>query len=186
MAKRAKRPAQPLADLRRRADEEARMRGLELVDVVMARESVGSVLRFTIDRAAGGITLDDCEGFHRQALKFAQDLEYDYMEVTSPGADRPLKTERDFESALWQRVEVRFYRQIEGAKQLTGQLVAWDDDNITLDIDGTQHCLKRADVSQIKMALDETELDSPLFEEMERAEAEAERENDNLNDGGDF
>ena len=71
------------------------------------------------------MSLDDCEAFHRRALKLAQDVDYDYMEVSSPGADRPLKTERDFESALGQLVEAHFYRQLDGAKRLMGRLEAW-------------------------------------------------------------
>ena len=60
MAGRAKKPSQSLAGVRRRAEEEADALGLELVDVVMARESTGNVLRFTIDKdAEGGVSLDD-------------------------------------------------------------------------------------------------------------------------------
>ena len=103
----------------------------------MARESTGNVLRFTIDKdAEGGVSLDDCENFHRRALKYAQDIDYDYMEVTSPGADRPLKRDRDFERALGQTVEARFYRQMDGVKQLRGKLAAFDAETVTLDADG--------------------------------------------------
>lgn len=173
MAGRAKKPAQSLAGVKRRAEEEAAALGLELVDVVMARESTGNVLRFTIDKdAEGGVSLDDCETFHRRALKYSQDIDYDYMEVTSPGADRPLKRDRDFERALGQSVEARFYRQIDGIKQLRGKLTSFSQDAVTLDAGGVQKELKRADIAQIRMTLDDDEMESPLFEELERQDDE--------------
>lgn len=187
MAKRTRKPAPPLGRLRQQAAEEAQAQGLELVDVVMAREGAGDVLRFTIDRP-GGVSLDDCEAFHRRALKLAQDIDYDYMEVTSPGADRPLKTERDFESALGQLVEAHFYRQLDGAKRLLGRLAEWDAESVALDVDGELRRVARADISLIRLAVDESELDSPLFDELEAAaqdtlDAPAGDEGD-LDDGG--
>lgn len=187
MAKRTKKPAQPLGRLRQQAAAEAEALGIELVDVVMAREGAGDVLRFTIDRP-GGVSLDDCEAFHRRALKLAQDIDYDYMEVSSPGADRPLKTERDFESALGQLVEAHFYRQLDGAKRLLGRLAEWDAESVTLDADGEPRRIARADISLIRLAVDESELDSPLFDELEAAaqdtlDAPAGDEGD-LDDGG--
>lgn len=169
MAKQAKRPAQSLAGVRRRAEEEALALGLELIDVAIVRENTGSVLRFTIDKDTS-VTLDDCESFHRRVLKYAQDIDYDYMEVTSPGADRPLKTERDFERALGQGVEIHFYRQRDGRKQLTGMLTAFDGDSITVDTGAGEECIARGDVALIRMTLDEEELASPLFDELERAD----------------
>ena len=182
MAGRAKKPSQSLAGVRRRAEEEADALGLELVDVVMARESTGSVLRFTIDKdAEGGVSLDDCENFHRRALKYAQDIDYDYMEVTSPGADRPLKRDRDFERALGQTVEARFYRQMDGVKQLRGKLAAFDAETVTLDAGGAMKALKRADIAQIRMTLDDDEMDSHLFDQLER-ETEGADNNDHEKD----
>ena len=50
MAARAKKPAQSLTEVKRRAEQDALALGLELIDVAIAKESTGSVLRFTIDR----------------------------------------------------------------------------------------------------------------------------------------
>ncbi|HIU46874.1 MAG TPA: hypothetical protein IAC59_06410 [Candidatus Fimadaptatus faecigallinarum] len=189
MAKRTKKPAQPLGRLRQQAAAEAEALGIELVDVVMAREGAGDVLRFTIDRP-GGVSLDDCEAFHRRALKLAQDVDYDYMEVSSPGADRPLKTERDFESALGQLVEAHFYRQLDGAKRLMGRLEAWDAASVSLDVGGETRNIARADISQLRLAVDEAELDSPLFDALEADVLEASQpdagagDDADLDDGG--
>lgn len=184
MAKRVKKPAQDLSKLRRQAEQEAGALGLELVELAVARENAGSVMRFTIDKP-GGVSLDDCEAFHRRALKFVgDDIDYDYMEVTSPGADRPLKTERDFEGALGLPVEAGFYRQLDGQKRMTGELKAWDKDFVTLLTSAGERRIARADISQIRLYVDEAELDSPAFDELEAAALAEEAEGADLDDGG--
>ena len=156
MAGRAKKPSQSLAGVRRRAEEEADALGLELVDVVMARESTGNVLRFTIDKdAEGGVSLDDCENFHRRALKYAQDIDYDYMEVTSPGADRPLKRDRDFEKAQGEVVEVHLYRAQNGQKIFEGKLVGLIDGEVVIENDeGNQQRFARKDCALVKPVIE--------------------------------
>ncbi len=71
---------------------------LELIDVELVKEPTGHFLRFYIDRP-DGVALNELENFHRRIQPLVERVEYDYMEVSSPGADRPLKTERDFERA---------------------------------------------------------------------------------------
>ena len=141
--------------------------------------SLGGNLGFLYED--GSVTLDDCESFHRRVLKYAQDIDYDYMEVTSPGADRPLKTERDFERALGQNVEIRFYRQMDGQKQLTGRLTDFDAESVTVDAGAGAMRIARADAALIRMTLDDEELASPLFDELERAAQEQETQ---TQDGG--
>ena len=164
-----RRPAQSLSGVKRRAEQLATEQGLILIDAALVKEPTGTVLRFTIDNdAPEGVSLDDCEKYHRALIKLVDDdLDYDYMEVTSPGADRPLNTERDFTRALGQMVEVRFYRQIDGVKQLTGRLAAFDERTVTIEQGGAQRELARQDIALIRLTLEEGELDSPLFERLE-------------------
>lgn len=89
-----------------------------LVDVELVKEATGRFLRFFIDKP-GGVTLDDCEAFHRALIPLVEDVDYDYMEVSSPGVDRPLKRQKDFDQAVGEQVEVRLYRPVEGVKSLT-------------------------------------------------------------------
>ena len=104
---------------------------LELIDVELVKEPTGHFLRFYIDRP-GGVALNELENFHRRIQPLVERVEYDYMEVSSPGADRPLKTERDFARAEGLAVELKTYRPVNGAKQFTGDLVGLHDGMIVI------------------------------------------------------
>ena len=100
------------------ADEQ----NVELVDVELVKEPTGHFLRFYIEKP-DGISLNELETYHRRIQPLVENVEYDFMEVSSPGADRPLKTERDFERAEGMEVELKTYRPVNGAKQFLGDLI---------------------------------------------------------------
>ena len=83
----------PLTRVERVAIRLAEQLGFEWVDLELVKEPAGRFLRFYVDKE-GGITLDDLENYHRKILPETEDVDYDYMEVSSPGVDRPLKKER--------------------------------------------------------------------------------------------
>ena len=78
----------------------AASQNVELVDTELKKEPTGYFLRFYIDTEEG-VKLSELEAFHRAVQPLVENVEYDFMEVSSPGVDRPLKTERDFEKALF-------------------------------------------------------------------------------------
>ena len=119
----------PLGRAEADARREAEKCGYELIDVELVKESTGRFLRFYIDKE-GGVSLDDCESYHRRIQPLMENIDYDYMEVSSPGADRPLKTERDFERAVGQMVEVRLYRPVNGVKVFTGELAGLENGRV--------------------------------------------------------
>jgi ribosome maturation factor RimP len=110
--------------------------GYELVDVERAARGL---LRVTIDRIPGNtythggvadsgefITVDDCEAVTRQ-LQYAlevEGLEYARLEVSSPGLDRPLKTEADYQRFAGLAVDVTLKAPFEGRKRFQGTLQA--------------------------------------------------------------
>ena len=96
----------PVREAREIAQRIAAEMNVELVDAELVKEPTGHFLRFYIEKP-DGIALNDLEAFHRRILPLMERVEYDYMEVSSPGADRPLKTERDFERAAGLMVEVK-------------------------------------------------------------------------------
>ncbi|MBR7187571.1 MAG: ribosome maturation factor RimP, partial [Clostridia bacterium] len=108
---------------------------VELVDVELVKEPTGHFLRFYVDRPEG-IALNDLEAFHRRILPLVERVEYDYMEVSSPGADRPLKTERDFERAEGTDVELKTYRAVNGQKEFRGELQGLQGDEIVITDEG--------------------------------------------------
>ena len=112
----------PLEKLNAQASAIAAEMGFQFIETELAREPEGLFLRFYIDKP-GGITLDDCEKYHKLVQPLSDDVDFDYMEVSSPGADRPLKTPEDFERMRGERVEVKLYKPLFGAKRHTGFLL---------------------------------------------------------------
>jgi ribosome maturation factor RimP len=101
--------------------------GFELVDVEFLVERGRWVLRIYADKE-GGITLDDCVRVSREVgdlldVKDAVDHEY-VLEVSSPGINRPLKKEKDFEQAIGQKVKIRLIQPLGGQRNFTGYLRA--------------------------------------------------------------
>ena len=127
-----------LSGLEAKARKIAEQMGYELVDVCIDREPTGKYLRFYIDKAEG-VSLDDCEAFHKAVRATADAVDYDFMEVSSPGIDRPLKKERDFERNLGAEIEVKLFRPLDGMKVITGVLTGFEDGVIMIDTaDGPQ------------------------------------------------
>ncbi|MCD8516086.1 MAG: ribosome maturation factor RimP [Burkholderiaceae bacterium] len=101
---------------------------LEVVDV--ERAPLG-LLRVTIDRPFTGqtglvsdIKIEDCERVSRQLSRVyeVEGIDYRRLEVGSPGVDRPLKTERDFERFVGERVEVRLREAVDNRRSFQGVL----------------------------------------------------------------
>lgn len=130
----------------------------ELVDVEYVKEAGSWYLRSYIDKP-GGITVDDCEAVSRQ---FSDQLDREdfiqdsyIMEVSSPGLDRPLKKEKDFERSLGREVEIRTYRPIEKEKEFYGILCAYDDNSVTIEREDQQQMkFLKKDMALIRLALD--------------------------------
>jgi ribosome maturation factor RimP len=95
--------------------------GYELVDVERAGRGL---LRITLD-SPNGIGVDDCEKVSHQLshLLTVENIVYDRLEVSSPGVDRVLKRQRDFERFVGEEVWIRFRLPIGNRKQFSGRLV---------------------------------------------------------------
>lgn len=157
----------PLKEARAIAEKIAVELGYELVDVELTKEPGGRFLRFYIDRPEG-VSLNELEAYHRRILPLVENVEYDYMEVSSPGVDRPLKTERDFERAEGETVELKTYRPVNGAKQFIGDLIGLEGDEIVLQTGEDQMMrFNRRDVAWVKVHLefDESELEDDVPQE---------------------
>ena len=103
--------------------------GYELVDVALDKEDSGKYLRIYIDKPEG-VDLNDCERYPRAIQPQLESYDYDYLEVSSPGVDRPLKKDADFEAAYGTKVDIQFYAPWENMKTLVGVLVSHDADCI--------------------------------------------------------
>lgn len=133
--------------------------GLELVEVTLQKESRGKCLCLYVDKE-GGITLDDCERFHRQVQPLFEDVDYDIMEVSSPGVDRPIKNMRDFERHRGDNVEVRLFAPLNGSKLYQGSLTAMDEASVTItDAAGEAITFERRNVAIVKPVVELKEED---------------------------
>jgi len=128
--------------------------GLELVEVTLQKESRGKCLCVYVDKE-GGISLDDCEKYHKLLQPMYEDVDYDIMEVSSPGVDRPIKNQRDFERHRGDMVEVKLFAPLNGAKLYQGKLTAMDDGSVTITDDaGEALTFERKAVAIIKPMVD--------------------------------
>ncbi|MBV8300720.1 MAG: ribosome maturation factor RimP [Candidatus Dormibacteraeota bacterium] len=110
--------------------------GVELVDVHWSGKGRGAVLRLVIDRA-GGVSLDDCERVSNavSAVLDAYDpIDASYrLEVSSPGAERPLRTLDEWRGSLGRRVNVRLHDG-DAERVVEGRLVAVSDSQVQVEV----------------------------------------------------
>lgn len=131
--------------------------GYELVDVEYVKENGGMSLIFTIDKD-GGVTIDDCEVVNRaidpilDEINPTDDKPYTLV-VSSPGLDRPLKTDRDLNRNLGNEVDVTLFAKLDGKKTFTGVLSSFDEKTITLQEESTQTVLEREKIASIKLVI---------------------------------
>ena len=110
---------------------------LELVDVEYVKEGKNWFLRVYIDKESG-VDIDEC-GMVSERLSEKLDeldpIEHNYfLEVSSPGAERPLKKEKDFLNAIGKHVNIKTYEPIEGSKEFEGTMLSYTPEEITLSI----------------------------------------------------
>ncbi len=127
--------------------------GFELVDVSLDKEGAGMYLRIYIDKPAG-ISLDDCENYHHAIMPLLEQYDYDFLEVSSPGIDRPLKKDRDFERAIGDEVEVHLFKAVEGSKIWNGILADYSKADITIDVQGKPMTFPRKGLALVKPVVD--------------------------------
>lgn len=128
--------------------------GYELVDAQAANH--GRFLRIFIDRP-GGITVDDCAEVSRHLSRvFAvEGVEYDRLEVSSPGLDRPIRKPEDFVRFAGMKADVRMTRAgPDGRKRFVGVLQGIDDGVVTMEVDGAKVALELEGVERAKLVPD--------------------------------
>lgn len=127
--------------------------GFELVDVSLDKESSGKYLRIYIDKPEG-IWLDDCERYHRAIQPQLESYDYDFLEVSSPGVDRPLKKDRDFERALGSEVEAKLFKALDGQKLITGVLTDFTAQELVLSVGDAEVRLPRKACAIVRPVVD--------------------------------
>jgi len=111
-------------------------RDLELVDIEYVKEGKNWFLRLYIDKP-GGIDIVECGEVSEQLSEKLDEAdpikEPYYLEVSSPGVERPLKTKTDFENSLNKNMYIKLYEPIAGEKEYEGNLKEFTNDVLTLE-----------------------------------------------------
>ncbi len=132
--------------------------GFELVEVEFVKEASVYYLRIYADKT-GGFSIDDCELLSRFAEKKidAEDfIEPAYiLEVSSPGIDRALKKDFEYEKYKGRNVDVKLYKPVDGIKQFSGSLKGLIDGKIVIFLqDGEELSFDKKDVSVCRLSVE--------------------------------
>ena len=126
--------------------------GYRIWDVLYSKIGADYHLEITIDKD-DGINIDDCEKVHRAIdpiLDEADPIEgFYYLEVSSPGVERELRTEEHINLSLGERVEAKLFTAKDGRKSMRGILSAFDGEVVTITLDEGSVELKRNEISKL-------------------------------------
>lgn len=124
--------------------------GYELVEV--ERPGRGALMRIFIDKP-GGITVDDCATVsnHLTRVLTVENVNYERLEVSSPGLDRPLKKERDFERFAGQKVRVKLRVPQAGQRNFTGVLKHTEAGKVELEVEGRAVAFDLANLDKARL-----------------------------------
>ncbi len=106
-----------------------------------------------------GVDLDTCEKFHRAIDVILDEVDPTFgapytLNVSSPGLDRPLKTDRDYQKCIGQKVEVRLFAPLKGKKLFELTLKGHDETCVYLEDNGEEVKLEKAKIAKICRAID--------------------------------
>ena len=108
--------------------------GLELVDVEYKKEGERWYLKVFLDNSEGELELKHCEVVSRLLGEELDNLDFidsSYsLQVSSPGIERPFKRTVDYQKNVGKQVLIKTYAPVEGDKEITGELVEIEDDNL--------------------------------------------------------
>ncbi|MBP1968067.1 ribosome maturation factor RimP [Virgibacillus natechei] len=111
-------------------------KNLDLVDIEYVKEGKNWFLRIYIDKS-GGVDITECGDVSEELSEKLDEIdpiqENYFLEVSSPGVERPLKTKEDFEMNIDKNIFVKLYEPIEGEKEYEGILKAFTNDMLTIE-----------------------------------------------------
>lgn len=129
---------------------------IELVDTEYVKER-DWYLRVFLDKP-GGIGIEDCQWVSErleERLDQSDPIKESYfLEVSSPGLDRPLKKDKDFIRHIGDKVEIHTFAPLNGQKTIVGTLLGMQNNDIQVDVDGTAISIPRDKASQVRLYID--------------------------------
>jgi len=135
---------------------------LELVDVEFVKEGRDYFLRVYVDLPEGGIDIEQCVQVSERLSAILDEndpIEQNYyLEVSSPGAERPLKKESDFENAVGKYIYVKTYEPIKDMKEFEGYLKAYNVESLDMEIKiktrKVQVTIEKEKIAKARLAID--------------------------------
>jgi ribosome maturation factor RimP len=123
--------------------------GYELVDVERAG---GGLLRVFIDKPEG-ISVEDCQVVSNQLTRLfmVENVDYERLEVSSPGLDRPLKKEADFLRFAGHKAQLKLRMPMAGRKNFVGVIGALENGVLQFDVDGAQVAIELANLDKARL-----------------------------------
>lgn len=125
-------------------------------ELVMLERAGRGLVRIFIDKP-DGITIEDCVAVsnHLTHLFTVENIEYERLEVSSPGLDRPLVKPQDYTRFAGEMVTLKLRVPLDNRRKLVGQLVALDDGTVKLAVDGKAVSvdLRNVDSARLKPAV---------------------------------
>lgn len=125
--------------------------GYEMVDLEVSNR--GKLLRLFIDKP-GGVNIEDCALVSEQVshlLAVEHDVDYDRLEVSSPGLDRVLKKERDFARFAGSKITLKVRVPVEGRKSFTGILHGIDAGVVAVECDGAVQRIALVNIDKARL-----------------------------------
>lgn len=131
--------------------------GLELVDIEYKKEGSNWFLRVFIDNETGNIDIDDCALVSEKLSQILDEVDpiptaY-FLEVSSPGAERPLRKDKDFEKAVGRHVHITTKEPIEGASVFEGELISFEDGKLTVKEAKKTYVITQEQIDTARMAI---------------------------------
>lgn len=123
--------------------------GYELVDI---ERSGRGLLRVFIDKPEG-ISVEDCQVVSNQLTRLftVENIDYDRLEISSPGLDRPLKKEADFIRFAGEKAQLKLRMPMAGRKSFSGIIVAVSEGVLQMSVDGVPVEIELANVDKARL-----------------------------------
>ncbi len=131
--------------------------GIELVELKLLGSGPRRILRIYVDQA-GGISLERCAEASRQISDILDRKDpipsRFVLEVSSPGADRPLVSEKDFSKNIGRKVKIRYKAEDEKTDKIIGKILSVDQEAVIVAVENTEHSIKFNDILKAKIVFE--------------------------------
>lgn len=139
---------------------------LDMVDIQVVGDAQHTILRVLVDRPDGGIAVEECarvnEALGRQLDLYELFAHAYTLEVSSPGLDRPLRTDGDFRRFAGRRAEITALAPIDGQRRFRGMLLGVVGEAVVMQIDGRQVQVPKAQIAQARLVVELEDLRADL------------------------